>query len=357
MDSTVGDYPAFKPPFFVYTKILSLTCLLAVTINSGCGSSVQLSSNAKTGAYSQERIQTEFSIAYINSMDETVDVPIEKIRQNLTQEAVLEEDNPLGTCHEEELVGLTSCIMPEPEMYEDPLITGNCADSASPWCHPSHEQHYLSYLDEQKSQAAQAAILPNFTSPVENGLVLRGMQLPTKKKRRGHYGIDVIPSKWERQGIPLKAVDDGTVVISSWGRGYGYYVVLYHQSGLFSLYSHTLKKSRAKVGQELDRGDTLAYMGKSGNARGYHLHFELIDLRESWGFEKSISEFVESVAAGHPLSSCSCEQVKELLFAKKSKQDPLQYITGLSIAKREKGKWVAGEPIFPTTKASLAKTQ
>ncbi len=161
----------------------------------------------------------------------------------------------------------------------------------------------------------------------------------------------------ERHGIPLHAVDDGTVIISSWGRGYGYYVVLYHQNGLFSLYSHTLKKSRAKIGQKLNRGDTLAYMGKSGNARGYHVHFELIDLRESWSFEESIDEFVQSIVAGRPLSSCTCEQVKELLFAKQSKQDPLQYLSGLSVAKREKGKWTAGEAIIPTAKANLAKTQ
>ena len=122
----------------------------------------------------------------------------------------------------------------------------------------------------------------------------------------------------------MTAVDDGTVVISSWGRGYGYYVVLYHQNGLFSLYSHTLKKSRAKVGQVLNRGDTLAYMGRSGNARGYHLHFELIDLRESWDFEASINEFVQAVAAGRSLSAYTCEQFKQLLFAKKTKQDPLQ---------------------------------
>ena len=360
MDCTVGDDLAFKPPFFVYAKIFTLFCLLII-LSSGCGSSVHLSSNAEPAAhaidFSAERGHAEFSIAYTNSMDKALDIPIEKIRQNAAQEAILEEDSPFETCHEGELVGLASCIMPEPELSEDPLIEANCADSASTWCDPSYEAQYLSYLEQQEFLADQAAILPHFTAPVENGLVLRGMQPPTKKRRRGHYGIDVIPSDWERHGVPLKAVDDGTVIISSWGRGYGYYVVLYHNNGLFSLYSHTLKKSRAKVGQELNRGDTLAYMGKSGNARGYHLHFELIDLRENWKFEESIGEFVQSVAAGRPLSSCTCEQVKELLFAKTSKQDPLHYVTGLSLAKREKGKWVAGEAIIPAAKAKLAKTE
>ena len=360
MDCTLRDALVFKPPFFVYVKFFALICIL-VTLNSGCGSGVQLSSGRDPGTNTieikSELLRSDFSIAYVNSMDKTADVPTEKIRHNVSQEAILEEDSPVGACHEGELVSPVSCIMPEPELYEDPLIEANCAESASSWCHPAHEEAYLAYLKQQETLAIQASILPNFTAPVENGLVLRGMQPPSKKRRRGHYGIDVIPSTWERHGIPLKAVDDGTVIISSWGRGYGYYVVLYHRNGLFSLYSHTLKKSRAKVGQELNRGDTLAYMGRSGNARGYHLHFELIDLRETWDLEENIDEFVQSVAAGRPLSSCTCNQVKELLFSKKTKQDPLQYISGLSVAKREGGKWVAGEAIIPSLKANVARTR
>jgi hypothetical protein len=361
VDCTIGDDLPFKPPLFVYVKLFTIFCVLAI-VASGCGSGLQFSAEPESGSRSSklhtEAIHTDFSIAYANSMDKVLDIPIEKIRQHVAQEAILEEDSPFEeTCHEGELVGLASCIIPEPELSEDPLIEKNCADSARSWCDPSYEEHYLSYLEQQEFLAAQTAILPFFTSPVKNGLVLRGMQPPQKKRRRGHYGIDVIPSQWERHGIPLKAVEDGTVIVSSWGRGYGYYVVLYHQNGLFSLYSHTLKKSRAKVGQKLNRGETLAYMGKSGNARGYHLHFELIDLRERWRFEESIDTFVQSVAEGRPISSCTCEQVKELLFAKSSKQDPLQYIEGLSLAKRENGKWVAGEAILPTTKAKLAKTK
>jgi murein DD-endopeptidase MepM/ murein hydrolase activator NlpD len=180
------------------------------------------------------------------------------------------------------------------------------------------------------------------------------MQAPAKK-RRGHYGIDVIPSTSNRKAVPLKAVEDGTVVVSSRARGYGYYVVLYHQNGLFSLYSHAVKKNRAGVGKKVERGETIAYMGKSGNARGYHLHFELIDLRDFWEFEEDIDKFVQHIADGKKVPSCQREEFKTLLFAKKSKQDPLQSIPGLSFAERINGKWVATQAIIPANTTNLAE--
>ena len=146
----------------------------------------------------------------------------------------------------------------------------------------------------------------------------------------------------------MKAVEDGIVVKSSKARGYGYYVVLYHQNGLFSLYSHTLKKGMASLGHHVDRGDVIAYMGRSGNARGYHLHFELIDLREEWNFDTGIDQFVQLIADGQKLSGQMCERFNQLLFAKHSKVDPLANLPGLAFAKRQNGKWTADQEIIPT---------
>ncbi|PID57849.1 hypothetical protein CSB45_06420 [candidate division KSB3 bacterium] len=362
VNCTVGDDLTFKPPCFIYITLFTLLCSLIV-LSSGCGPTVRQSAGPSREAQHVTRrttdFQPDFSMAYANAMENTPDLPLEKIRRHIAEEAILEEDSPFEhACHEGELVGPAACIMSEPRLSEDPLIEENCADSARSWCDPSHEKRYLSYLEQRDVPAIQiqTAILPYFSAPVKDGLVLRGMQLPQHKRQRGHYGIDVIPRQCKRRGVPLQAIEDGIVVISSWGRGYGYYVVMYHQNGLFSLYSHTLKQSRARVGQVLNRGDTLAYMGKSGNAKGYHLHFELIDLREHWNFRHSMDTFIQRLAEGRPLGSCSCEQLKTLLFAKKSKKNPLQYIEGLTLAKRQGGKWIAGEAIIPMTRISIART-
>ncbi len=260
----------------------------------------------------------------------------------LLSEFVGDPDAPFSLqeeCHSEELVGIVWVSVPEPELIEDPLIEENCADSAYAWCNPDYETEYLAYLEEQKQLSAQPVIFPNFVIPVEGGLVLRGMQA-AKKGRRGHYGLDIIPSSNERRGAPIKAVEDGVVVRSGQGRRYGYYTVIYHQNGLFSLYSHVLKDKLKAVGQKVQRGETIALMGKTGNARGYHLHFELIDLREHWTFDTSIDEFIAA------LCHCSINKVQlnelnKLLFSKATKQDPLRTIPGLAWARWVKGQLVA----------------
>jgi hypothetical protein len=247
--------------------------------------------------------------------------------------------------HPEELVGTLWLSVPEPKLIEDPLIDGeNCAESARSWCDPQFEQRYAACLAAEEHYQEQAAIFPNFVSPVDKGLVLRGMQ-------RGHYGLDIIPSSPRRSGTPIKAVEDGVVVRSSCARGYGYYIVIYHQNGLFSLYSHLRRQVAVEVGQPVQRGDMVAQMGRSGNARGYHLHFELIDLRDRWDLEQGINAFVAKLSEGGCMKKLEFNKFSQLLFNKHCKTDPLPNIPGLAMAKWEHGKLVSA-PI-ELTKAQL----
>ena len=54
---------------------------------------------------------------------------------------------------------------------------------------------------------------------------------------------------------------------------YGRYVVVDHGRGYSTLYAH-LNQIVATVGQVVDQGDLLGYVGGSGNVTGPHLHFE-----------------------------------------------------------------------------------
>jgi hypothetical protein len=54
---------------------------------------------------------------------------------------------------------------------------------------------------------------------------------------------------------------------------YGRYVVVDHGNGYSSLYGH-LNAIVATVGQYVDQGDLIGYLGTSGNSTGPHLHFE-----------------------------------------------------------------------------------
>lgn len=78
-------------------------------------------------------------------------------------------------------------------------------------------------------------------------------------------------------GDTIYAVEKGTVVEKGYqSGGFGNYVVIKHQNGLFSLYGHL--KGFAKgidKGATISRKQAIGYMGTTGNSSGTHLHFEL----------------------------------------------------------------------------------
>jgi hypothetical protein len=346
--------------FFIRFRFLWMM-IVAALLTFGCSSAnVQVSSPNILPDHKQDTSQIQTDYPELNIYSERDihnigniggDVILGNLAVKPVEDLGAEENEPesqlqkntriiqVNRCHKEELVGMLWLSIPEPNLIEDPFLEGVCAESATTWCDPDFEDIYLSYLEQEKKLKLEASIFPNFVSPVDNGIVLRGMQLPTKKRRRGHYGLDIIPASLEGRGTPIKAVEGGVVIKKSRARGYGHYVVLYHQSGFFSLYSHLLKDDQVKVGQEVQRGETIGHMGKSGNARGYHLHFELIDLREIWDFKESIDVFIEALCCGC-VEKCELNQFSKLLFNKQSRKDPLPNIPGLVMAKKVKGKWV-----------------
>lgn len=349
MDYEIGRYWYFPKIDLGFSRYVFcvLFCITCVSCSSQHVSDQEFLSYAVAPDYSMLSIQDEYfecdgeEGGDLEQYDDSSTADFVEAEQ-LASEFVGDPDAPFSLqeeCHPEELVGTLWLSVPEPELIEDPLIEENCVDSAFPWCNPDFEQEYLAYLEEQKALKSQPAIFPNFVSPVEGGLILRGMQI-ARKGRRGHYGLDIIPSSQDRRGTPIKAVEDGVVVRIGRGSKYGYYTVLYHQNGLFSLYSHTLKEKLLSVGQKVQRGETIALMGKTGNARGYHVHFELIDLREHWTLEESLDQFVEDLCQCS-LTKVQLNQFSKLLFSKAGKQDPLHTIPGLARAKWIKGKLVA----------------
>jgi len=63
------------------------------------------------------------------------------------------------------------------------------------------------------------------------------------------------------------------VVARTWG-AYGNTVVLDHGGGVRTLYAHASRLT-VSAGDHVQAGDTIAEVGRSGNATGTHLHFEV----------------------------------------------------------------------------------
>ena len=93
---------------------------------------------------------------------------------------------------------------------------------------------------------------------------------------RGHKGWD-FACNGSAYGKPIVAVQDGTVVIAnkidSWGSGWGYYIMIDHGNGYSTLYAHCSVVA-VYAGQKLKQGETIGYIGNTGNSFGPHLHFE-----------------------------------------------------------------------------------
>jgi len=86
-----------------------------------------------------------------------------------------------------------------------------------------------------------------------------------------HNAIDIST----RMGEPIVVPADGRVVMSKHQVGYGLTVVVDHGYGIVTKYAH-LSKSNVRVGQEIKRGDLIAFVGQSGITTGPNLHYEVV---------------------------------------------------------------------------------
>ncbi len=86
-----------------------------------------------------------------------------------------------------------------------------------------------------------------------------------------HLGIDIASIRNDN----IKTSNSGEVVFTDEVGIYGKSIILYHQLGIYSLYSH-LSELFAYKGNKVQKGDIIAKTGQTGLAMGDHLHFSII---------------------------------------------------------------------------------
>jgi len=104
-----------------------------------------------------------------------------------------------------------------------------------------------------------------YLRPIVGGIKTQGIH--------GYNGVDIGAPK----GTPILASAEGDVIVAKeggWYGGYGSYVVIQHDIGSQTLYSHA-SSVIVSVGQHVVRGQVIAYVGATGKATGPHLHFEI----------------------------------------------------------------------------------
>ena len=86
--------------------------------------------------------------------------------------------------------------------------------------------------------------------------------------RSPHTGVDM---RGER-GTPVRACNDGLVVLTGDHFFTGNSVVIDHGAGILSMYFH-LDKINVKKGNKISRGEVLGTVGSTGRVTGPHLHW------------------------------------------------------------------------------------
>ena len=105
-----------------------------------------------------------------------------------------------------------------------------------------------------------------FIWPVD-GVIVSGFGF---RNGRRHDGVDLKA----KEGTPIHAARNGTVVFAGKMRGYGNLVLVRHDDDFFTAYAHN-SRNKVKKGQTVKRGETIGLAGHTGRATGPHLHFEV----------------------------------------------------------------------------------
>ncbi|HUV35652.1 MAG TPA: M23 family metallopeptidase [Patescibacteria group bacterium] len=114
-----------------------------------------------------------------------------------------------------------------------------------------------------------SAPLQNYSeSRITSGFGLR--RDPRYKTEEFHYGIDIKAGEGEH----VFAAAAGTVVFAGRQRGFGKLIIIDHGGRVSTVYGH-LSNCTVREGEPVERGDFIGTVGRTGNATGIHLHFEV----------------------------------------------------------------------------------
>lgn len=105
-------------------------------------------------------------------------------------------------------------------------------------------------------------------------------------KKGIHNGIDIVAKESDgKSGFDSVVAHSSGVIVGvrsdykttdKTGNSYGNYVKIKHDNGMYTLYAHLKYESvKVKVGDKVEKGEVIGYMGNTGHSFGAHTHFEV----------------------------------------------------------------------------------
>ena len=159
----------------------------------------------------------------------------------------------------------------------------------------------VEYLDQNGKNLRRAFL----QSPIKFGRISSRYNL---RRRIALYGNRVRPHKGTDFaapiGTPIMSTANGTIIESSYTRANGRYVKVRHNNTYDTQYLH-MRKSNVKVGQFVEQGDVIGWVGMTGNTSGPHVCYRF------WKNGIQVDPFKQKLPEAKPIN----ESLKKKYFS------------------------------------------
>ena len=215
---------------------------------------------------------------------------------------------------------------------DDTISVGISRIKAAYFLHRGNEQYafeyetdsikgIVEYLDQDAKNLRRAFL----QSPIKFGRVSSRYNL---SRRIAYYGNRIRPHKGTDFaapiGTPILSTANGVIVKSSYTRANGRYVTVNHNNTYSTQYLH-MQKSNVRVGQQVEQGDVIGWVGMTGNTSGPHVCYRF------WKNGLQVDPFKQKLPEAKPVSESLKKQYFRDISLVRSQLDSIKIKTKSSI--------------------------
>lgn len=179
----------------------------------------------------------------------------------------------------------------------------------------------VEYLDQEAKNLRRAFL----QSPIKFGRISSRYNL---RRRIAYYGNRIRPHKGTDFAAPIGteilSTANGTVVESSYTRANGRYVKVKHNNTYSTQYLH-MRSSNVKVGQFVEQGDVIGWVGMTGNTSGPHVCYRF------WKNGVQVDPFKQKLPEAQPIDESLKRKYFRDIVSIRSKLDSIVIINKTSI--------------------------
>ena len=215
---------------------------------------------------------------------------------------------------------------------DDTISVGISRIKAAYFLHRGNEQYafeyetdsikgIVEYLDQDAKNLRRAFL----QSPIKFGRVSSRYNL---SRRIAYYGNRIRPHKGTDfaapVGTPILSTANGVIVKSSYTRANGRYVTVKHNNTYSTQYLH-MQKSNVRLGQQVEQGDVIGWVGLTGNTSGPHVCYRF------WKNGLQVDPFKQKLPEAKPVSESLKKQYFRDISLVRSQLDSIKIKTKSSI--------------------------